>query len=78
MIEGDEGASGQGINLKALKEYYKSITLGEHSSEEIKIIKSKCYIMILFDNLLFPESTCNSFNFMHLSLSRDINKIEKV
>ena len=75
--EGDTSgqARGQGINLKYLKQYYASIVLSDDSTEYEKIIKARCYIMILFGNFLFPESTGNSVNIMYLPLLRNINKV---
>ncbi|XP_050908602.1 protein MAIN-LIKE 2-like [Lathyrus oleraceus] len=75
--EGDTSsqARGQGINLKYLRQYYNSIVLSEDSTEYEKIIKARCYIMILFGNFLFPESTGNSVNIMYLPLLRNINKV---
>lgn len=47
----------------------------EDSTENEKIIKTRCYIMLLFDNFLFPETLGNTINIMYLPLLRDINKI---
>lgn len=49
--------------------------LTEDSTENEKKIKTRCYIMILFGNFLFPETTSNIVNIMYLPLLRDINKI---
>jgi hypothetical protein len=68
-------ARGQGINLKYLKQYYTSITLTEEYTEYEKIIKAQCYIIILFGNFLFSESTGNTVNIMYLPLLRNINKV---
>jgi hypothetical protein len=75
--EGDTSgqARGQGISLKYLKQYYASIVIPDDSTEYEKIIKAWCYIMILFDNFLFPESTGNFVNIMYLPLLRNINKV---
>ncbi|XP_058784701.1 protein MAIN-LIKE 1-like [Vicia villosa] len=75
LIEGDEGAKGHGINLKALKEYYKAFCLNENSSEKMKLMKTRCYLMLLFGNVLFPESTGNTANFMYLRLLLDVDKV---
>ncbi|KAI5410898.1 hypothetical protein KIW84_056151 [Lathyrus oleraceus] len=68
-------ARGKGINLKYLKQYYASTVLSDDSTDYEKIIKARCYIMILFGNFLFPESTGNSVNIMYLPLLRNINKV---
>ncbi|KAI5433225.1 hypothetical protein KIW84_020488 [Lathyrus oleraceus] len=62
-------------SISYLKQYYASIILSEESTEYEKIIKARCYIMILFGNFLFPESTGNSVNIMYLPLLRNINKV---
>lgn len=49
--------------------------LAKDSIENERIIKTRCYIMILFDNFLFSETTSNTINIMYLSLLRDITKI---
>lgn len=67
MIEG-ETLRGQSINLKVFKEYYSSISLDRHSSEENKLLKTRCYVMLLLGSQLFPKSTGNRINFMYLSL----------
>ncbi|XP_050889584.1 serine/threonine-protein phosphatase 7 long form homolog [Lathyrus oleraceus] len=73
--EGSAKARGQGIKLSSLQLYHDSITLTEESSEQEKVIKTRVYIMLLFGNLLFPEGTGNSINFMYLSLLGDIDRI---
>lgn len=44
-------------------------------TEDEIIILIKCYIMILFSNLLFHETTGNTVNIMYLPLLSDITKI---
>ena len=63
--------------LSTLKFCYDSLILNEYSSEQEKIIKTRLYIMLLFGNMLFPEGTGNSINFMYLSLLGDIDNIGK-
>ena len=46
-------ARSQDINLKYLKQYYTSIILSEESTKYEKIIKARCYIMILFGKVTF-------------------------
>lgn len=41
--------------------------LTENSTENERIIKTQFYIMILFDNCLFLETTSNTVNIMYLS-----------
>lgn len=38
-------------------------------------MNTRYYIMILFDHLLFIETTCNTVNIMYLPLLRYIDKI---
>lgn len=49
--------------------------LTKDSDEDEKIIKTRCYIMLLFGNFLFSEITVNTVNIMYLPLLRNINKI---
>lgn len=70
----DDSARGQGISLRYLKAHYANMTLTDESTEEEKIMKTRCYIMILFGNFLFPETTGNSVNMMYLPLLRNLNK----
>lgn len=67
-------ARGQGIHLRYLKAHYSSMVLTAEATEKEKIMKTQCYIMILFGNFLFPEKTSNSINMMYLSLLRNLNK----
>lgn len=48
----EEAARGQCIYLRHLTNHYKNLLLTEDSTENEKIIKTRCYIMILF-GLLF-------------------------
>lgn len=70
----DDTTRGQGINLKYLKQYYSNMVLTADATEEEKIMKTRCYIMILFGNFLFPETTGIMVNMMYLTLLRDLNK----
>lgn len=49
--------------------------LTEELTKDEKIIKTRCCIMLLFGNFLFPETTGNTINIMYLPLLRHINKI---
>lgn len=71
----EDTEKGQGINLKYLKQHYSNMILTKDSTENEKIMKMWCYIMLLFGNFLFPETTGNTVNIMYLALLRDINKI---
>lgn len=71
----EDTTRGQGINLKYLKQHDSSIILTEDLTGYEKIIKTRCFIMILFGHFLFPETTGNTINIMYLSLLRNINKI---
>lgn len=75
LIEGAVGSRGQGINLKALRRYYDAFGLDQNSPEEAVLMKTRCYLMLLFGNVLFPDSTGNTVNFMYLRLLMDINKV---
>lgn len=47
----------------------------EDLTENERITKTRCYVMILFGNFLFPEITANTINIMYLPLLNKINKI---
>lgn len=68
----EDTPNGQGINLKYLKKTFK-YELTANSTEDEKIRKNQCYIMILFGKILF-EKTGNSVNIMYLPLLRDLTK----
>lgn len=63
----------QGITLKY--QHYSNIILSEDVTNYEKPIKTRCYIMLLFGNFLFPETTGNTINILYLPLLRNINKI---
>lgn len=65
----------QGINLKYLKQHYSNMTLTKNLTEDEKIIKTQYYILLLFGNFLFPQTTGNIVNIMYLPLLININKI---
>ena len=71
----EQGSRGQGINLRLLREYHSSLVITENSTEQEKIVKARCYIMILFGHFLFPETTGNTVNIMYLPLLRQFDKI---
>lgn len=70
----DDTAKGQGVNLRYRKKYYSNMVLTVDATEEEKIMKIRCYIMILFGKFLFPKTTGNTVNMMYLSLLRNLNK----
>lgn len=51
----DYNTRGQSILLSRLKTYYNNLILDENSTEEMKIIKTRCYLMLLIDSFLFYE-----------------------
>ncbi|XP_050890129.1 protein MAIN-LIKE 2-like [Lathyrus oleraceus] len=71
----DDNARGQGILLSRLKSYYNSLYLDEHSTEDARIIKTRCYIMLLLGSFLFPEGSGSSMHIMYLPLLRHIDRI---
>ena len=71
----DDNARGQGILLSRLKSYYNSLYLDEHSTEDARIIKTRCYIMLLIGSFLFPEGSGSSMHIMYLPLLRHIDRI---
>lgn len=71
----DNNPRDQGILLLHLKTYYNSLILDENSTEERKIIKIRCYIMLLIGSLLFPECIGSSIHVMYLPLLRHLYKI---
>ncbi|XP_050872642.1 protein MAIN-LIKE 2-like [Lathyrus oleraceus] len=71
----DDNARGQGILLSRLKSYYNSLYLDEHSTEDARIIKTRCYIMLLLGSFLFPEGSGSSMHIMYLPLLRDVDRI---
>ncbi|XP_058726085.1 protein MAIN-LIKE 2-like [Vicia villosa] len=75
LIEGQAGARGQGVNLKRLKDYYPTFRLDDDSSQEIILQKTMCYLILLFGNVLFPDSTGNTVNFMYLRLLMDFTRV---
>ena len=71
----DDNARGQDILLSRLNSYYNSLYLDEHSTEEARIIKTRCYIMLLIGYFLFPEGSGSSMHVMYLPLLRHVDKI---
>ncbi|XP_050896352.1 protein MAIN-LIKE 2-like [Lathyrus oleraceus] len=71
----DDNARGQGILLSRLKSYYNNFYLDEHSTEDARIIKTRCYIMLLLGSFLFPEGSGSSMHIMYLPLLRHIDRI---
>ena len=71
----DDNARGQGILLSRLKSYYNSLYLDEHSTEDARIIKTRCYIMLLIGSFLFPEGSGSSMHIMYLPLLRHVDRI---
>lgn len=71
----DDTPRGQCILLTCLKTHYRGISLTENSTEQQKIIKIICYIMLLIVSFLFPYSTGCSVHIMYLPLLRNIDKI---
>ena len=70
----DDNSSGHGILLSRLKSYYNSLYLDEHSTEDARIIKTRCYIMLLIDSFLFPEGSGSSMHIMYLPLLRHVDR----
>ncbi|XP_058776536.1 protein MAIN-LIKE 2-like [Vicia villosa] len=77
LIVTSQGSRGQGISLASLRAYYDELKLDDNSIEEQIFQKTKVYIMLMFGNLLFPESTGNTVNFFYFSLFDSISKIRK-
>ncbi|XP_058746479.1 protein MAIN-LIKE 2-like [Vicia villosa] len=75
LIEGAVGARGQGVNLKRLKEHYKKFRLDDESTQETILQKTRCYVLLLIGNVLFPDSTGNTVNFMYLRLLMDFSRV---
>lgn len=71
----EELTRGQGIYLRYLKQYYTNLVLTGDSTEKEKLIKTRCYIMILFGQFLFLKTTVNNVNIMYLPWLRDITTI---
>lgn len=71
----NDNSRGQCILLSRLKTYYNSLTLDENSIEESKIIKIRCYIMLLIGSLLFPKGSHSSMHFIYFTLLRHLRKI---
>lgn len=63
----DDNSRGQGILLSRLKVYYNNLQLDENSTEEARIIKTMCYIMLLIGLFLFPEGSDSSIHVMYMS-----------
>lgn len=49
----EDTTMGQGISLKYLKKQYSNMTLTEDSTEDEKIIKTRCYICYYLVNFYF-------------------------
>ncbi|XP_058788007.1 protein MAIN-LIKE 1-like [Vicia villosa] len=75
LIEGQVGARGQGINLKRLRLYYDQFWLDDASPQETILQKTRCYLLLLIGNVLFPDSTGNTVNFMYLRLLMDFTRV---
>ncbi|KAI5430220.1 hypothetical protein KIW84_034700 [Lathyrus oleraceus] len=71
----DDNSRGQGILLSRLKAYYNNLHLDEHSTEEARIIKTRCYIILLIGSFLFLEGSGYSMHVMYLPLLRHVDRI---
>ena len=71
----DDNSRGQGILLSRLKAYYNSLQLDENSTEEARIIKTRCHIMLLIGSFLFLEGSGSSMHVMYLPLLRHVDRI---
>lgn len=71
----DNNLRDQGILPSRLKTDYDCLTLDENYTKERKIIKTRCYIMLLIGSLLFPKGSGSSMHVKYLPLLRNIDKI---
>jgi hypothetical protein len=71
----DDNSRGQGILISCLKAYYNNLQLDENSTKEARIIKIRCYIMLLIGLFLFPKGSGFSMHVMYLHLLRHVDKI---
>lgn len=58
-----------------LRDHYNALTLNENSPEEVKLWKTRMYILFIYSCLLFPDSNGNTIHLQFLPLLADINKI---
>lgn len=65
----------QSVKMKWLKDHYNALKLDDNSPDEVKLWKTRMYLLLLFANLLFPNTNGNAIHIKFLPLSADINKI---
>jgi hypothetical protein len=71
----DDNSIDQCILLSCLKAYYNNLQLDENSTEEARIIKTRCHIMLLIGSFLFPECSGSSMHVTYLPLLRHLDII---